>query len=628
MSPYEVPRRDRMYARPRGAWFDFKSWRAALERHRPLIQRYMPPRWTLIAGFYLLLLAWIAPVLASTFNAKALRDMGAALQEIGAHKIFWAAAFIAATYAVMCVMEVLALRDAHVPWLGARSMIVPLLANSVSMGTGFGMVSGAGLRVRLYERWNVDPAHSVFVASSVTVMSVAGGASLAAIGLILSPDLIGSSLWVSPRVLEFIGAMIVALFIVGLGLAGHEPRVFTIAGRSFRAPRAQGWAGRIGAGLADWLFSAAALYMLLPAHLPIGFLSFAALFAAIHLGAMATGLPGGIGVFDAVMLRLCPPSVPIGAMAAALIAYRLVGFLAPSILGALSLGAYEAGGFGAKAIKARREETVAHVAHWAAQTWASWIAPPRAKSAARVTTNVGNLFTSARNTRPISLARLAGKGPILVIAPHPDDETLGCGGLLAACAAQGIKAHVVILTDGGKSHRGSATWNISRVAARREGEAHRAITRLGLKRADLSLLECADGDLLFSPNLRRRAFAALARVAAKTGARTIFVTWPHDPHPDHIAAAMLADQLKRRMPRLRLIHYPIWGRFLPRSLEIRDRAWRGVLLDVRGFQHTKKRALSAYRSQTTRLIHDAAVSHQLTREHTRAFLGPHEIYLL
>ena len=56
-----------------------------------------------------------------------------------------------------------------------------------------------------------------------------------------------------------------------------------------------------------------------------------------------------------------------------------------------------------------------------------------------------------------SVAQLTGGAPALVLAPHPDDESLGCGALLAASFA-GPGAHVICLTDGGASHLGSPTW--------------------------------------------------------------------------------------------------------------------------------------------------------------------------
>ncbi len=54
-----------------------------------------------------------------------------------------------------------------------------------------------------------------------------------------------------------------------------------------------------------------------------------------------------------------------------------------------------------------------------------------------------------------SLNDIIGGGTCLILAPHPDDESLGCGGLIAACVAAGRSPLVVILTDGAGSHPNS-----------------------------------------------------------------------------------------------------------------------------------------------------------------------------
>ena len=76
--------------------------------------------------------------------------------------------------------------------------------------------------------------------------------------------------------------------------------------------------------------------------------------------------------------------------------------------------------------------------------------------------------------KSLSLAALP-TGNVLVIAPHPDDESLGCGGLLSMLAAAGRSLHIVFVTDGGASHPHSRTWSRSRLALQREQEAAEAL---------------------------------------------------------------------------------------------------------------------------------------------------------
>lgn len=116
-------------------------------------------------------------------------------------------------------------------------------------------------------------------------------------------------------------------------------------------------------------------------------------------------------------------------------------------------------------------------------------------------------------------------GPVVCLAPHPDDETIGCGGALARHAERGDPVTVLVATSGERSRAGSED-----LAARREAEVVEACTSLGLADPPV-LLRLPDGAL-------DEHVAALAeRVAgAAAGAATVYVPSLLDPHPDHLAA--------------------------------------------------------------------------------------------
>ena len=78
----------------------------------------------------------------------------------------------------------------------------------------------------------------------------------------------------------------------------------------------------------DWLLAAAVFYVLLPQSRP-AFLPFAGAFAAAQLTGLASHVPGGLGVFDGLMVLFLRNQVPIAALATALVAYRIVYYLLP-----------------------------------------------------------------------------------------------------------------------------------------------------------------------------------------------------------------------------------------------------------------------------------------------------------
>ncbi len=83
-------------------------------------------------------------------------------------------------------------------------------------------------------------------------------------------------------------------------------------------------------------------------------------------------------------------------------------------------------------------------------------------------------------------------GTTVVIAPHPDDESLGCGGLLALLAAFGNSAHVLVMTDGSRSHPNSPSYPAARLAALREQETLAALEVLGLPASTARFLRYPD----------------------------------------------------------------------------------------------------------------------------------------
>lgn len=80
----------------------------------------------------------------------------------------------------------------------------------------------------------------------------------------------------------------------------------------------------------------------------------------------------------------------------------------------------------------------------------------------------------------ITIRELTGGTPFVVLSPHPDDETLGVGGLIAQARAIGQEVNVIVLTDGSGSHPRSKEYPRQRLIELRYSEVQRAGLALGL----------------------------------------------------------------------------------------------------------------------------------------------------
>lgn len=188
------------------------------------------------------------------------------------------------------------------------------------------------------------------------------------------------------------------------------------------------------------------------------------------------------------------------------------------------------------------------------------------------------------------------RNPTLVIAPHPDDETFGCGGLIRLKREAGVPVRVVLLTDGEAVMSGSGESQASVVAARRRSFVE-ACQHLGLAEKDLRWLHLPDAAV---PRDKLPGFeSALRFVLAEIDAFApgeVYCTDQGDVHPDHVSAAILTRAALRRRghPCVRY-GYPVWMWYHSTSgLRQRFRttgAWR---LDISSSLLAKKQAMAAY----------------------------------
>ena len=244
---------------------------------------------------------------------------------------------------------------------------------------------------------------------------------------------------------------------------------------------------------------------------------------------------------------------------------------------------------------------------------------------------VGDYLDSLRNLPFGTFRDLTAGKPFLVLSPHPDDETLGCGGLLAEAAKAGVLAHVLILTDGAASHPRSSSYPAAQLTALRHDEAHRAITCLGLSEDRLRFLDLPDAATPSEGPAFDAAVDSITRIARDVEAATLFVTWGHDPHCDHETAYAMARIVRARLTTetggIGLWAYPVWGLHLPPDTALDLDEPTGFRLDITSRRETKLRAIECYASQMTDLIADDPDAFRFTSAQLAPFLSDREIYI-
>lgn len=250
------------------------------------------------------------------------------------------------------------------------------------------------------------------------------------------------------------------------------------------------------------------------------------------------------------------------------------------------------------------------------------------------------LMASAEDVSDGDLGRSA-----IVFAPHPDDETLGCGGTIARKAALGADVVVVFVTDGARSH--ADLMGADELRALRATEAHRACEVLGVPATHVVWWGIENGRLeAHEPTAAERALALLR----ERRPAELYVPHAGEPPPEHRAVHRAVRRALRQYDgRPTVYEYPVWLwhhwphvpmtwrplRRAPERLLSAARANLSLLtsfrhhVDVREVLATKRAALEAHRSQMTRLVDDPrwhTLADVAGGEWLQCLLQPYELF--
>jgi LmbE family N-acetylglucosaminyl deacetylase len=232
-------------------------------------------------------------------------------------------------------------------------------------------------------------------------------------------------------------------------------------------------------------------------------------------------------------------------------------------------------------------------------------------------------------TLPLRDSSAIDRQRVLIVAPHPDDETLGCGGAIALLCDKGYHVKVLVISDGTGSHPNSQKYPAPLLQSIRAQETIAALGILGVEPSAISFLQLKDGAVptVTSPTFHQ-AKVLCRNYLQVTLPDTIFIPWRCDPHADHraswqlIQAAVLSLGITPQ-----IIEYPIWDWDVRQQKAVsnlsRIDGWR---LDIQSVLSRKVRAIAAYRSQLGQLIDDDPAGFCLSAEILTNFTRPWEVY--
>ena len=215
-----------------------------------------------------------------------------------------------------------------------------LMAYAFGNTIGLSAISGGAVRWRVYSGLGLD-GYDIAAISTFTAASFGIAASLIGFtALAVHPGALGPIVPLPPGTVRLLAVAAILAVVLPLLWASITRRELRIGRFRLHAPTLGVLGTQLVICLGDITFSALTLYILLPDS-GIGFPTFLAVFASATMAGVLSHVPGGVGVFESVIIAAMPAGVAIDKVAAALLLFRLIYFLCPFALALMLLAIYE-----------------------------------------------------------------------------------------------------------------------------------------------------------------------------------------------------------------------------------------------------------------------------------------------
>jgi glycosyltransferase 2 family protein len=287
--------------------------------------------------FGLLLLAVSIWAIAQELHEYNYHDILTYLAAIPKSQLSLSVWFTILSYLVLTLYDYLGFYYLGHPLSYNKVAFTNFVSSSFSNTVGFAIVTGSAIRYRFYSLWGVSAIEIAFENFTFWLGLFAVSGAI----FVLDPLPIPTQLhlpFADVRPLGVIFVFMVFAYIVG-SIISKQP--LRIRGQEFRFPGFRLAVAQVLISSLDWIFTAAVLYVLIPAVAHLSFLDFLGIYLLAMTAGVVSNVPGGLGVFETVILVLLKPQVPPTVILGSMLAYRGVYYLLPLVVATGLLGFYE-----------------------------------------------------------------------------------------------------------------------------------------------------------------------------------------------------------------------------------------------------------------------------------------------
>ena len=268
-------------------------------------------------------------------------DILLSLAAVPRSQLLVAILFTVLGYAALIGYDWLSLRYVQRPLATRRVAFVGFIAYAISQSLGFPMVLGGTVRYRFYSAWGLSSADIALAVGFSLVMWWLGVVTIGGVVLLVNPHATPELLGLPMASLATIGILLLLLVAAYLLASFVRTAPLRALGWEFRLPRPSLAVAQVVLSALDWALAGAVLYAVLPSghHVPFG--AFLSAFVLAQVVGMVSHVPGGLGIFESVIVLVMKEEIPSAGLVSALLVYRVVYYLVPLAAAIVLLAMHE-----------------------------------------------------------------------------------------------------------------------------------------------------------------------------------------------------------------------------------------------------------------------------------------------
>lgn len=306
----------------------------------PSMKRFVHPRRLFPILLPLAFVLFVVKVLTDRLAGIQWADIQTSVQALPSAMLIVGVLMVITIYSALSYCEAKIARFVAGPVSERRAALTALIAFPIGHAVGWGAVSGGALRYRLYSQAGMRPLEVGKMILLSSVAYPAGLGLLLGLSFLTQPDGAATVLKTSAELARGTGIALLALHMLYLTLVLARRGPINFGRLMLNVPTPELTSTQYLVGIIDVCLGAGILYVLLPANLGVSFVVFIGIYGLCIVAGLASSIPAGLGVFEAVLLLLLP-NVPKAQMLASVFGYRFILEVIPLMVALLLWIAYE-----------------------------------------------------------------------------------------------------------------------------------------------------------------------------------------------------------------------------------------------------------------------------------------------